>query len=209
MRVEIFSNNLIQVNTYFIIKDNKCLLIDPGSNAKKILKFINDECLEVEGVVLTHAHFDHFYSANEILLTLNVPLYVHSKGVEALYDPDKNISSAFRAIIPLKLDKNILVSTINEETRQIGSFKLRVFHVPGHSPCGICLYFPEEKMVFSGDSLFKLSIGRTDFYNGNEEQLLTNIKNKLLRLPEDTIVYPGHGPKTTIGYEIKNNLYIR
>ena len=209
MIIKTFANNLLQVNTYFLIEDNKCLIIDPGSNFKKINEIIMEENLHVEGVVLTHAHFDHFLSCNELFYHYNIPLYVHHKGLELLYDPEKNVSAFIPYMKKLILDKNVLVTTINEETKEIAGFKLKVFHVPGHSPDGICLYFKEDKVVFSGDALFKLSIGRSDFYLGDEKQLITNIKNKLFSLPDDTTVYPGHGPTTTIGYEKKNNLYIK
>jgi|SRR5690554_5961929 len=209
MIVKTLSNNLLQVNTYFIIDNDKCLIVDPGSNTKKILEIINKEKINVVGVVLTHAHFDHFLSCNEINHYFNVPLYVHPKGIELLYNPEKNVSAFIPHMSLLELDENILVTTINEETKDIAGFKLNVFHVPGHSPDGICLYFKDSKIVFSGDSLFKLSIGRSDFYSGNEKQLIKNIKNKLFSLPDDTIVYPGHGPTTTIGYEKKNNLYLK
>ncbi len=209
MRIEVFSHNVVNVNTYFLIQNNDCLLIDPGSNTKQILKKIDDNGLNVLGVILTHAHFDHFLSCNEINQLFNVPLYVHPKGVEMLYDPEKNVSAAIPRVPPQLINQNVLVSTINEETKEIEGFTLNVLHVPGHSPDSVCLYFKEEKVVFTGDALFKLSIGRTDFYKGNEKQLITNIKNKLFTLPDETIVYPGHGPESTIGYEKKNNYYIK
>lgn len=209
MIVEIISNNFLEVNTYFLIQDNNCLLIDPGSNTKQIIKIIDKNQLNLKAVVLTHAHFDHFMSCNEINQIFDVPIYIHSKGIELLYDASKNVSDYVPGLTPLVLNENILVKKINEETKDIEGFKLNVFHVPGHSPDSICIYFKDEKIVFSGDALFKLGVGRTDFYYGNEKQLYTNIKNKLFKLPEDTLVYPGHGEHTTIGFERKNNPYIR
>ena len=209
MRVIVSSNNLIQVNTYFVIKDDKCLIIDPGSNVKQISRIIEEEALNVVGVVLTHTHFDHFLGCNEINKMYDLPLYVHPKGVEMLYDSEKNESAGILRARQLRLDTDILVTTINEETKNIASFNVNIFHIPGHSPDGIAIYFKEDKIVFSGDSLFKLSIGRSDFYKGDEKQLITNVKNKLFSLPDDTVVYPGHGPSTTIGYEKKNNPYLR
>lgn len=209
MNIDVFSNNFLQTNTYFLIQDNDCFLIDPGSNSKQIIKIIEKNHLIIKGVILTHAHFDHFISCNEINQLFDVPLYIHKNGIEILYDPKKNVSAYVGQIPPLSLDKNIEVIEVNEETKQIGDFQLKIFHTPGHSPEGICLYFKDDKLLISGDTLFKLGIGRSDFYNGNEKQLITNIKNKLFKLPDDTIVYPGHGDKTTIGYEKKHNKYIR
>ncbi|NLG81351.1 MAG: MBL fold metallo-hydrolase [Bacilli bacterium] len=209
MIVKTFSNNQLHVNTYFMIEDGKCLIIDPGSNAQGILKVVEDENLKVLGIVLTHAHFDHFLACNELNRKLDVPLYIHPNGVELLYDPMKNVSGRFRIYQPLVLHPDVLVSTINEETTEIEGFKVRIFHIPGHSPDGISLYFAREGVVFTGDALFKLSIGRTDFYGGNQEELVQNIKEKLLTLPKDTIVYPGHGPATTIEYELAYNIYIK
>ncbi len=210
MRVEVFSNNLLQVNTYFLIQDdNSCLVIDPGNNVKELMKIIDKKKLNVVGVVLTHAHFDHFLGCNEINLIFSVPLFVHSKSLELLKDPEKNVSSFIPQLKPLVLDDRIEIITINEETKQILNFPVHIYHVPGHSPDSIGLYFKNDSILFSGDALFKNSIGRTDFYYGNEKQLLTNIKNKLFRLPDDTLVYPGHGEKTTIGSEKKYNPYIK
>lgn len=209
MDIEKMSNNLLQVNTYFLIDNEKCLLIDPGSNHKKIIDIINKKYLNLVGIVLTHAHFDHFIACNTLNETFNVPLYVHKLSVPSLYDPNLNISGFFSAIQNLILNKNIEVIEINEQTKNIETFNVDIFHTPGHSPGSISLYFKNEKAVFSGDALFKNSIGRTDFINCDEKKLIKNIKNKLFKLPDDTIVYPGHGEKTTIGFEKKHNYLIR
>ncbi len=209
MKLEKFNQNYLEVNTYFIIEDNHCLLIDPGSNIKGILKYINNHHLNVLGVILTHAHFDHFISCNEVIKYFDVPLYVHKKANDLLYQGNQNLSSYVPEISSIVLDKNVVVKNINEETKVVEGFKLNVLHVPGHSPDSICLYFKEEKILISGDALFKLSIGRTDFHYSNTKQLLKNIKNKLFRLPDDTMVYPGHGDNTTIGHEKKHNPYLK
>lgn len=209
MIIKTFSNNLLQVNTYFLINEDKCLIIDPGSNSKKIREIIEQENLTVLGIILTHAHFDHFMSCNELNQYYNVPLYVHPSSIELLYDPRKNVSALIPYVKELILDKNILITTINEDTTNIEGFNVEVIHTPGHSPDGICLYFKEDKALFSGDTLFKLSIGRSDFYLGNEKELITNIKNKIFTLPDDITVYPGHGPKTTIIYEKEHNMYLK
>ncbi len=209
MKIETFSNNFLQTNTYFLIQNNDCLIVDPGSNSKQIIKIVEKNQFVVKGVILTHAHFDHFISCNEINLLFNVPLYIHKKGIDLLYDPEKNLSSYMVQIPPLFLNKSINVFEINEETNQIENFLIKIIHTPGHSPEGICLYFKENGFLISGDTLFKSGIGRTDLYNGNEKQLIVNIKSKLFKLPEDTIVYPGHGDKTTIGYEKKYNQFVK
>lgn len=209
MIVKTFTANQLHVNTYFVIEEGKCLIIDPGSNADGILEVIAKDNLKVLGIVLTHAHFDHFIACNELNRKLDVPLYVHPNGLELLYDPMKNVSGKFRIYQPLILHPDVMVSTINENTTEIEGFKVKIFHVPGHSPDGICLYFEKEGVVLTGDALFKLSIGRTDFYGGNQQELIKNIKEKLLTLPKNTIVYPGHGPATTIEYELAYNIYIK
>lgn len=208
MKIEVLSNNLLETNTYLVIEAEKCLLIDPGSNYQAIKTYINKNYLTLVGVVLTHAHFDHFLSANQVISEYNVPLYVHHKSIPLLYDSELNVSSLMPTIKPLKLAESVEVNTLSEGSTEIDSFQCKVYHVPGHSPDHICLYFEAEETLFSGDTLFKLGIGRSDFLDGNENQLIKNIKNKLLRLPDETVVYPGHGNSTTIGFEKERNYYL-
>lgn len=209
MRIEILSNNLLETNTYIVIKEDKCLIIDPGSNYKDIKTTLNKNYLTPVGVILTHAHFDHFLSASQVALDNNVELYVHTKSIPMLYEPELNYSSLMSIVNPLVLDKKVVVKTLSEGEANINDFNFKVLHVPGHCPDHICLYFKDEEIVFSGDTLFKLGIGRSDFPNGNEKTLLSNIKNKLLRLPDDTVVYPGHSKSTTIRFEKERNTFLR
>jgi hydroxyacylglutathione hydrolase len=208
MQIEKITTSMLQVNTYFLIKDQKCLMVDPSGDDDKLINFLNKRHLELEGIVLTHGHFDHFISCNNLNIKYNVPLYVYKKEIELLYDGSKNASLFFLRGRQITLDPSVKVIPVNEETHQIGSFDVKIFHVPGHSPGSICLYFKDEQLLISGDTLFKRSIGRGDLYQGNEKQLITNIKAKLMKLPDDTKVYPGHGDETTIGQEKKENHYL-
>jgi hydroxyacylglutathione hydrolase len=210
MKIEKIVNYPMDVNTYVVINDdNKCLVIDPSFDDKKIMKMINQNGLEVEAIVLTHAHFDHLISANTIALMHEVPIYVHKKEVEFLYDGTKNLSITFTRTNSITIDNGVSVQTLSEETKQIGSFSLNIYHVPGHSPGSVAIHFKDAGFLISGDCLFNRSVGRTDLFGGDEAQLIKSIKTKLLKLKPETIVYPGHGPHTTIGYEKDNNPYLR
>lgn len=209
MKIETIKNKLLDVNTYFIVNDQKCLVVDPGSDDKKIIDYINQENLELEGIVLTHAHFDHCLSANMIALMFKVPIFVHKLDLELLYDGRKNASTYFYNGRSFVIDQKVRIETINEETKQIGSIPLSILHVPGHSPGGVAIYLKGIPAVITGDTLFSMSIGRSDLYNGDETQLIKNIKTKLLKLNDQTLVYPGHGESSTIAYEKKYNLFLR
>ncbi|MDF2700641.1 MAG: hypothetical protein K0Q49_2202 [Haloplasmataceae bacterium] len=209
MQVEQMLTGQLQVNTYFLIKDDKCLLVDPGGNDDRIINFINKKHLELVGILLTHAHFDHFGACNKLNLYYDVPLYIHQNEVSLLYDASQNGSLLFTPSNQLKLNEKVKVIQLTEKDKAIVDFNFNIYHVPGHSPGSICIYFKEEKFVFTGDALFRRGIGRTDFPYGNEKQLINNIKSKIFKLPDDTVAYPGHGDETTIGEEKRSNPNIR
>nr|WP_026689278.1 MBL fold metallo-hydrolase [Alteribacter aurantiacus] len=198
----------LQTNGYLLHNERKeAIMIDPGGNPEKVLSFLENEQLNLMAIVLTHAHFDHIGGINGILEQRKVPVYVHKKEEEWLIDPAKNGSGRFAGITPIIVNGNI--DTIEGDKEfQIGSFVFHMLETPGHSPGSVSFYLPEESVIFSGDVLFQGSVGRTDLPGGNTDTLLKSIHDKLLVLPDETIVANGHGPATTIGDEKESNPFL-
>ena len=192
------------VNCYILAGDteSQAVIIDPGDDLDKITGVLNRHHLKAGIVVNTHAHFDHIGCDN----AFGVPVYIHAADAAMLGDSRKNYSAFFGA--PSKVAAPVKKLS-DKERIVLGAIELEVLHIPGHSPGGIALVLkkPESGIVFSGDSLFCQGIGRTDL-GGDEGLLVGSIRKKLLTLPDDTIVYPGHGPATTIGDEKNNNPFL-
>jgi glyoxylase-like metal-dependent hydrolase (beta-lactamase superfamily II) len=194
----------MQVNCYILAsKDGgKAIIIDPGSEQHKIQKALDRHRLTAAFVVNTHGHFDHIGCDD----AFGVPVYIHSQDMDMLKDAKKNYSAFFDASCSIKSPIKPLK---DGDIIELDDIKLEVLHVPGHSQGGIALLMkkPQNRIVFSGDSLFCQSIGRTDL-GGSEESLINSIKEKLLVLPDDTVIYPGHGPSSTIKEEKLNNPFL-
>ncbi|MCD6232020.1 MBL fold metallo-hydrolase [Candidatus Aerophobetes bacterium] len=194
------------VNCYILIskKNRKAIIIDPGDEAEKILKVINEERLKVIYVINTHAHIDHTGGNDIIREETGASLLIHFLENNSLRNPFLNLS-----IMMSNKGKKFLPPTRTLEDGdkiEVEEILLRVLHTPGHTPGSICLYNGKE--VFTGDTLFAGSVGRVDLPMGNREELELSIRKKLLTLPDEIKVYPGHGPETTIGEERRNNLFI-
>jgi glyoxylase-like metal-dependent hydrolase (beta-lactamase superfamily II) len=191
----------------YIVWDNKIkkgLIIDPGDNSEKILKTINKLEVEIDYIIATHGHFDHVGAVSSLKKELNIKFFAHKNDFFLIKDSkDAAHRWGFKIEKPPKPDNFIEDGDII----QIGSLKFEVLHTPGHSPGGISFY--QNGMVFCGDTLFQGSIGRTDFRKGSFEELIKSIKTRLYTLPDDTIVYAGHGPITTIGAEKRYNPFVR
>lgn len=199
-----FVTGPIETNTYLVYNEEKrCFIVDPSSGCEKLLKVIRDESLIPESIILTHGHFDHMLGVPEVQKEFpNVLLYVHPSEKQMLQDPEYNGAVLIGSTFTYTGDTHDLV----EGEMEIGSFKVQVIAVPGHSPWGIALYL--EKYLFCGDILFAGSIGRSDFAGGNQALLVEGIKTKLLVLPDETIVCPGHMGRSTIGREKKSNPFL-
>ena len=163
--------------------------------------------LKLEAIFLTHGHFDHIGAVNELVEKYQVPIYAHKKEKEYFEKPEVNLSPMIYERLILNPDFEYRFLSDGESIECLET-KIKVFHVPGHTTGSLCYYFEEDEMVFTGDTLFKQSIGRTDFIYGNHEQLVTGIRRKLLTLPGQTLVYPGHGECTTIEEESKHNPFL-
>lgn len=196
----------VQTNCYFAInKETKeALVIDPGEEAARLMQQIREQGLTVAAILLTHGHFDHAGAAEELSTLCNVPIYAHEAEKETLESEKLNAcwmigrKETYRADLFVK----------DEQELDLAGFHIRVLFTPGHTKGGCCYYFPYENVVFSGDTLFQMSVGRTDLEGGSMSQIVRSIQGKLMPLPEQTVVYPGHGEATTIETERMYNPYL-
>jgi glyoxylase-like metal-dependent hydrolase (beta-lactamase superfamily II) len=193
-------------NCYIIWdKDNKeGVIIDPGDDADNILETINELGVKIKYILATHGHFDHVGAVASLRRKLKIEFLAHEDDYFFIEDGE-NAAQRWGIDIeqPPKPDRFIK----DGDMIKIGDFELEVLHTPGHSPGGVSFLY--DKMVFAGDTLFQNSIGRTDFRKGSFKDLSNSIKTRLYTLPDDTIVYTGHGPVTTIGDEKKFNSFVR
>ena len=193
-------------NCYIIWDDSKKegAIIDPGEDAEVILKRVNEIGIKIKYILATHGHFDHVAAVAAIKRETNANFLAHKEDFFFIEDGEKSARKwGFNIEQPPKPDQFIK----DGDKIQIGQFELKVLHTPGHSPGGVS--FLHNKMVFGGDTLFRGGIGRTDFRQGSFEEISKSIKTRLYTLPDDTIVYTGHGPVTTIGEEKKFNAFVR
>lgn len=198
----------VQTACYLVSHEGKAVVIDPAANAQAIIRQLKTKGLELESILVTHGHFDHIGALNELAEYYQVPIYTHKKEKEYFDNPDVNLSPMIYERLVINPDFDIRYLTDGAELECLGT-KVKAFHVPGHTTGSLCFYFAALEMVFTGDTLFQGSIGRTDFIYGNHEQLVTGIKKKLLTLPAQTLVYPGHGDCTSIEEEIKRNPFLK
>lgn len=195
----------MQVNCYILAdsQTRRAMIIDPGDEYAKIAQLLGRKKLKASCIVNTHGHIDHIGAENEFSL----PVYIYKDEVPMLKDASLNLSGFLQAPFTVKAEVKALED--NQEIT-LDSLRLKVLHTPGHTPGGIALLLlqPEGKIVFTGDTLFYSSVGRTDFPGASSKTLINSIKTRLLTLSDDTVVYPGHGPRTTIGQEKKNNPFL-
>jgi hydroxyacylglutathione hydrolase len=182
----------------------EAIVVDPGADADKIISWISKENLTLKAAIHTHAHFDHIGASTEVHQKLKAPLHLHPEDA-ALWENLDMQGKAFG----FKLDKIPRWQTDlhDEDCLQFGSFQVKVLHTPGHTP-GSCSFSCHE-FLFSGDTLFRGSIGRTDLWGGDFSQISKSIKDRLYSLDEDTVVVCGHGPNTSIGSERRSNAFIK
>ena len=208
--IKVLTFNPVQENTYVLYNENKeCIIIDPGcysDEEKEALKsFIDKNELQPKMLVNTHCHLDHVFGNKYIAEAYRLTLQIH-KNEEAVLQMAPASGLMFN--LPFDNYKGELIYLKEGDVVSLGEDSLKVIEAPGHSPGSICFYCEKQKFIIGGDVLFYQSVGRTDLPGGSHEGLIKNIKEKLFVLPQDVKVYPGHGPATTIGDEIKYNPYL-
>jgi glyoxylase-like metal-dependent hydrolase (beta-lactamase superfamily II) len=179
------------------------MIIDPGAEAKVVLRKVKDLGLEIKTIVLTHGHIDHIGALKEVKKATGAEVAIHTDEAESLQE--QPLSKLFGLSHPAPPPADRLLQ--DGDSIDIGELHFLVLHTPGHTPGGICLM--GEGVIFSGDTLFNCGVGRTDFPGGDYSQLMNSLHTKLMILPDNTIVYPGHGPETTIGTERGENPFLR
>lgn len=206
MKVEQYCVGEVGTNCYFAINEEtkELLVIDPGDSAGMLARKIRDGGWKPQAVLLTHGHFDHAMAAEELAGMFGVLVYAHEAEKETLEQPRLNVS----AMVGRRDVYHADVFVKDGEVLELAGMELKVLHTPGHTEGGCCYYLEKEKVLFSGDTLFCQSVGRTDFPRGSMSQLVRSIKGKLMGLPDEVKVYPGHMSATSIGMERRMNPFL-
>lgn len=207
MILEMLTVGFVATNCYIVgsEKSRKGMVIDPGAEPKLILKTIKELDLSIALIVITHSHFDHTGAISAVKDATGAKLAVGSSSAKSSPGAFTKMMAAMMGSTTAMPQPDLM---LNEgDNIDIDDLRFTVIYTPGHCPDEICLY--GHGILFSGDTLFNCGVGRTDFPGCSEEQLFSSIKNKLFILPENTVVYPGHGPSTTIGDEKRGNPFIR
>jgi glyoxylase-like metal-dependent hydrolase (beta-lactamase superfamily II) len=194
----------LQTNCYLLQAENEMIIIDPGDEPERILRFVKDLSLTPRLIVATHTHFDHILGVERIRKDLHIPFAINKEDLEILESMQTRVQQfmGFSVPPPPKVDQFLR----DGQSITLGQDKVKVLHTPGHSPGSISLV--GQGFVFTGDALFNQSIGRTDLPGGDTDTLIRSITDRLFNLNDDTIVYPGHGPETSIGDEKRANPFV-
>jgi len=206
MKVILITVGTFQVNCYLAVTPtHQALVIDPGEDAGIIGVTLRQNKLTVAAYLITHGHMDHVSGLAEMTRTFPAPVAMHPEDeVWAFSSQNQALPYYDTPERPKKIDRVLA----NGQTYTDAGLSYEIIATPGHSPGGVCFYFPAEKALFSGDTLFLGTIGRTDL-DGSDEKLMTRSLKRLAQLPDDTVIYPGHGPQTTIGQEKRTNPFMK
>ena len=207
MRIETFVTGIISTNCYILSNEEtkEAVIVDPANLSRKMVSYIEEEALTVKAVLLTHAHFDHIMGIDKIVAMYGeLPVYVEENDLELLHRAELNESITYTAGYSYAGGEVIHDGDI----LSLIGYEFKVIHTPGHTAGGVCYYVEAANALFSGDTLFCCSVGRSDFATSSTSALIRSIKEKLFLLPDQTIVYPGHMGATTIGNEKVNNPYV-
>lgn len=204
IRVKRLVVGIVGTNTYLVYDEEtkKAVVVDPGDRADLIREASERLKLMPEAILLTHGHFDHIMAVNELKAAWHVPVYACKKEEEIMGDWEKNLVASYYDT-PYTVTADVLVE--EGDTFEAAGFVWKVLETPGHTIGSCCYYIEKEKVLFSGDTLFCGSYGRTDLPTGSGRMIIGSVTRLLKDLPDDVMVYPGHMDETTIGFEKKNN----
>jgi hydroxyacylglutathione hydrolase len=205
MQLQTLDLGMLNTNCYIISNEEtgETVIVDPADNASRIKDKLEEQNLIPVGILLTHGHFDHIMAVPELTDTYHIPIYISELDNELLTDSNKNAAYLIGKNFTLPLNQTIPAA----ETLSLAGTTIEVIPTPGHTIGSVCYYFAEDKFLISGDTLFLESVGRTDFPTGDSASLIASIREKLMILPGEVKVYPGHGSSTTIAHEKKYNPY--
>lgn len=207
MKITMYATGALGVNTYLAVdkETNKGFVVDPGGYSPAMVQAVKDGNIDLEYIIVTHGHSDHICGVNELKEAFpDAKIVAHEDEETMLLDINMNFSASFGT--PYTVHADIFVK--DGDVLQVGKLELKFFHTPGHSKGGMCVYIADKNVLFSGDTLFCQSIGRTDFPDGSFKELADSIHKKLFVLPDETDVFPGHMGATNIGFEKGNNPFV-
>lgn len=208
IRVKFMVVGPVSTNCYFLINEElkEAAIVDPGDQPERIKAFLAKEEVKPVAILLTHGHFDHMMAAEPLRAEYNIPVYACAREKELLNSSRKNLSYGF-----IRTDYTMDADVYCKEGDEfyLAGCRIKVLETPGHTKGGCCYYIASENIVFTGDTLFCQSIGRTDFEGGSYPEICRSIKEKLFVLPEETVCYCGHGEGTSIRHEKGRNPYVR
>ena len=206
MKVVVIPAGIYAANCYLVYSENtkKAIVIDPGGDVDDIMAKIEELNLDIEYIILTHGHGDHIGGVLELKSFIDVPIAIHKEDEYMLKNGNQNLSSQM-VMGTIELNADILLEDGDEIS--FGDLTAKIIHTPGHTPGGISIKIGNS--IFTGDTLFAGSIGRTDFPGGSYKEIISSIKNRIIIYPDETIIYPGHGPATNVKIEKANNPFLR
>lgn len=200
MSIATFPLGPLETNSYIINSGRRAVCVDVGGDPAPILEYLQKNDLELAAICLTHLHFDHLYGVADLASATGAPVYEPEKD-----SPIAGTEASRGGIWGMPPVQPFKASPLPLGKTEFGGMECIVLDTPGHTPGGVSFYFPDQNCVFTGDALFYRSLGRTDFPMGDHARLLRSIHEQLFTLPDNTVVFPGHGPATTIGDERQGN----
>lgn len=206
MKIEKLVLGALDTNCYIFYDENtkNAVIIDPAADSDIIIEKIKELNVSVKYIIITHAHIDHIMALDEVYAYTKAPVVIHADDKDALNNDAFNLAVYFHTVSP---KKKADITVKNGDKLMLDNNELKFIHTPGHNKGSMCILCGDT--LISGDTLFYMSVGRTDHYGGNQEMLIKSIKTRIFVLDENTKVYPGHGDDTTIKNEIENNIFVR